>query len=344
MVETIERLIEQVAIHPRHSRAALFKQLLHSETYILNIGVPLRQKVARISRTDESFDIWADKDPETGGVWVPVFVARDTLSQYVSSKELEAPAGKEFLWMELAAGQVFSLLRGVGCFAGLSLYLDPQRSIPLSWADVKSLADGRIPHDDPRIYESPIKRLVLPAGIKLAFGHLSIGGSHGKLLYLPEAGHIKSDDIRQLVQVDLGSEGTVWVACKHFLQMIRHFKGSLGGETGNYFELLLESLVRFEMYGEAEALCEWLGHKGYESFSMVSMAAIYGKTSRYEECVTLCRRGIEKYPTESAFLYNEIMALTGLNRLEEALDRLSWSLERFPEDAKLLSLRRSPTL
>lgn len=339
MVETIEHLIEQVAVHPKHSRSALFKQLLHSETYILNIGVPLRQNVARISRSEESFDIWADKDAETGGVWVPVFVARDTLSQYVSSKDLQAPAGKEFLWMELAAGQVFSLLRGVGCFAGLSLYLDPQRSIPLSWSDVKSLAEGRIPHDDPKVYESPIKRLVLPAGIKLTFGHLSLGGANGKLLYLPEAGHFKSEDIRKLVQLDLGSQGTVWIACRHFLQMIRHFKGNLGSPVGNYFELLLESMVRFEMYGEAEALCEWLSQKGYESFSWVSLAAIYGKTSRFEECVTLCRRGFEKYREETAFLYNEVMALTGLGRGADALERLNWALERFPQDAKLLSLR-----
>src|SRR5947209_770275 len=111
MVETLEHAIRQASDHPRHSRAPLYRELLRSETFLLTVDKPLTQEqVTRVTRGDESFPIWADKDAELGGVWVPVFAARDAVADFVSARRLNAPKGKEFLWMGHKPGAIFGLL------------------------------------------------------------------------------------------------------------------------------------------------------------------------------------------------------------------------------------------
>ena len=86
-------------------------------------------------------------------------------------------------------GAVFGILRGVRCFAGLNLYLDERRSVHIPWADVRALAEGRLPSDESELYELPVARLVLPVGVKLAFGSVRLGSEEHKLLFVPQAGH-----------------------------------------------------------------------------------------------------------------------------------------------------------
>lgn len=335
MVETLEYLILQAADHPKRSRAALYKELLRSDTFILNLGKPIdAERVTRVTRSTESFAIWADKDPEMGGIWVPVFAARDTVADYVAAKGLKAPLGQEFLWMEHGPGEVFSLLRGVDCFAGLTLYLNDHCSVSLPWSAVKALSDGRLPKDEPEIYELPFEKLSIPSGVRLAFGKVAAG----KLLCLPQAGHFKADDARKLVKLELGEQGTALIACRHFLQVLKYIKNTQHGDATKYFEDILHSLVGFEMYGEAEALCEWLTHHGSEAFAWVYLAGIYGKTGKLEDCAQLCRRGAAKYPEEKAFYVNETRALFGLGRIEQARQALTAALAKFPDDPVLLKL------
>src|ERR1700758_305580 len=173
MVESLEHLLRRASLNPFASRAPLFKELLRSETYLLTVDAPLLGgETKRVTRADASFPVWADKDAELGGVWVPVFPARDRVREFVAARGLVAPKGKEFLWMGHMPGQVFALVRGVRRFAGLKLYLDRDSSVEVSWPEARALAEGRMPAEGPALHELPLERLVIPAGALLSFGKL----------------------------------------------------------------------------------------------------------------------------------------------------------------------------
>lgn len=338
MVETLEHLIRQVAEHPRLGRAALYKELLRSETYLLTVDKPIeRESVTRVTPADDSFPVWADQDPEMGGVWVPVFPARDSVSSYVSSRRLEPPSGKEFLWMGHKPGAIFGILSGVRCFAGLMLYLDENRRVEIPWSDVKALAEGRLPSDDAEIFELPVPRLVLPVGARLAFGRLTLGGRDHRLLFLPEAGRFKPEDARKLVRLPLGEEGHALTPCRHFLQILRFVRGGQE-ESDRYVEDLLCALIGFQMYGEAEALCEWIEEKGGELYSTVALAAIYARTGRLTECAELCERALRSHPAEKGLALNGARALIRLGQRARAAGLLKAALEASGPDAALEQL------
>ena len=338
MVETLEFMIRQCAEHPRHARAGLFKELLRSETFLLTVDQPLTtQQVTRVTRANETLPVWADKDPELGGVWVPVFPSRDAVSAYVAKRKLKAPKGQEFLWMGHEPGAVFALLRGVPCFAGLRLFLDPTSGVDVSWSEVRSLSEGRVPGDQPELYDLPVAKLVLPKGVKLAFGTVDAGPEEprGKLLCLPEAGSFKLEDARKLVRLPM-ADGPVWMACRHFLQVLRFLrKSSTGKESQRYVEDLLCSLMHFQMFGEAEALAEWIVSKGGEVYGWLALAAVYTRTGRLSDCADLCERAFLKHPEETAFPINGAKALLKLNKRAAAKAMLENALKRLPSNAQL---------
>ncbi len=341
MVETLEHLIQHAAEHPKASRVSLYKELLRSETFLLSLDAPLdEEESTRVLSGEETFSIWADKDPELGGVWVPMFPARDAVARFVARKGLRAPKGREYLWMGHAPGAAFRLLRGVRCFAGLRLYLDDDAQLGVPWSAVKALSEGRLPAEEPELYELPVAKLTLPAGARAAFGRVDAGPGehHGRLLCLPELGRFRAEDIRKLVRLEYGEEGTVWMACRHFLQILRARGAASDAESARYVSDLLRSFVGFEMYGEAEALCDWLVREGNESYAWKCLAAIQLMIGRHEECAALCRGGAAKYPEEKAFSVHGARALAALGRSEEALRVVAAGLAKFPGDASLTEL------
>ncbi|MBI3288606.1 MAG: hypothetical protein HYZ74_03705, partial [Elusimicrobia bacterium] len=300
-------------------------------------------EVKRVTKSDASFPVWADKDPELGGVWVPMFPARDRVRDFVATRRLKTPRGKEFLWMGHMPGQVFGLLRGVHRFAGVRLHLEPGVFVSLPWPEVRALSDGRAVDEGPRRHELPLDRLVIPAGARLSFGRLKPWPGEDKpiLLCVPQAGRFTPEDLRRVVRLPLG-ETHAWVPCRHFLQILRYIK-SLGGGGERYVEDLFASLMAFEMYGEAEALCEWLEHRGHEAYAWLGLSALYGRSGRMEECAELCGRAAAKYPSEKSFHLNGIRALIALNRLEEASRRAAAAVALFPDDPTLIKLARELT-
>jgi len=378
VVETLEYLIQQAADHPRHPRGSLYRELLRSQTFLLGVDQPLSDgSEVRVTRQSRDFAVWADRDPEMGGVWVPVFPARDDVGEYVRERRLRAPRGKEFVWMEHQPGEVFHLLRGVRYFAGLRLTLEPGIQIPIPWSLVRALGAGRAPEDAPELYELPVARLTIPEGVPIAYGRADLGGGEGegKLLCLPAAGHFAAEDLRKLVRLDLGRAGVVWMVCRHFLQVLRYLQ-SLGGDpgaaapegaghppsaegagagrkdirpagtggtsdaagAGRYLPDILRSLIGFEMYGEAESLCDWLARKGDEAFAWVCQAVILGKTGRLRECAEFCRKAAAKYPAELSFRVNGVRALAALGQAEEARKSAVEALKDFPGDEALTAL------
>lgn len=347
MVENLEHLLRRAAQSPRAPRAALYRELLRSETYLLTVDEPIAQgEVKRVTRADASFPVWADKDPELGGVWVPVFPARDRVREFVAARKLRAPRGKEFLWMGHMPGQVFSLLRGVRRFAGVRLFLDRESTVDLNWGEAAALAEGRMPADAPALFELPVDRLIIPAGARLSFGRLPPwdGEASPKLLLMPEAGKFRPEDARRLVRLPLGEGRYAWTPCRHFLQILRRLR-ALGTEGSERFvEALLASQIAFQMYGESEALCDWLIARGQEVYAWLGLAAIYGRTSRFEDCAALCGRAVVKYPTERTFHVNGLRALIALGRREEAARRAETAVRLFPQDAVLAALSREASV
>ncbi len=339
MVENLEHLIRRAARDPRLPRTALFKELLRSETYLLTLDAPLEDgEVKRVTKPDSSFPVWADKDPELGGVWVPVFPARDRVRDFVAARRLKTPRGKEFLWMGHMPGQVFGLLRGVSRFAGIRLHLEPGVFVSIPWTEVRTLSEGRAVDEGPKRYELPLERLVIPAGARLSFGKLKPWEGEEKpvLLLMPDAGKFNPEELRRLVRLPLG-DSHVWTPCRHLLQIMRRVK-TLGGEAGRHLEDLFAALMSFEMYGEAEALCEWLQDRGHEAYAWLGLSAVYGRTGRMQDCAELCRRGAAKYPAERAFHLNGVRALTALGLTAEAASRAAEAVRRFPEDAVIAKL------
>lgn len=341
MVENLEHLLRRAARAPRASRAPLYRELLRSETYLLTVDEPLAEgEIKRVTRADASFPVWADKDPELGGVWVPVFPARDRVREFVAQRRLRAPKGKEFLWMGHMPGQVFSLLRGVRRFAGLRLFLDRETCVDINWPEAAALSEGRTPSDAPTLFELPIDRLVIPAGEKLSFGRLAPwdGEPAPTLLTMPAAGHFRPEDVRRLVRLPLGEGRHAWTPCRHFLQILRRLRGLKCVGSEHFVEGLLTSQVAFHMYGEAEALCDWLIARDQEACAWLGLAAIYGRTGRYEDCAALCGRAVVKYPNERAFHVNGLRALIALGRRAEASRRAEAAVRLFPSDAVLAEL------
>ena len=339
MVETLEYLIQQAADHPRHPRGGLYRELLRSQTFLLCVDQPLPDGAeVRVTRKAQDFAVWADRDPELGGVWVPVFPARDDVGAFVRERRLRAPGGKEFVWMEHQPGEVFRLLRGVRYFAGLRLTLEPGTQVPVPWSLVRSLCEGRVPADEPELYELPVARLAIPEGVRVAYGRIDLGRAEGegKLLCLPAAGHFAAEDLRKLVKLDLGRNGVVWMVCRHFLQILRYLQ-SLGG-TDRHLQDILRSLIGFQMYGEAESLCDWLARKGDEAFAWVCQAAILGKTGRLRECAEFCRKAAAKYPAERSFRVNGARALAASGQKEEARQFAAEGLKDFPGEPALSAL------
>jgi tetratricopeptide (TPR) repeat protein len=338
MVETLEHFIRQAADHPRHGRAHLYKELLRSETYLLTLDEPIKEEqTTRVSKANDTFPIWADKDAELGGVWVPVFPSRDSVASFVTTRRLKAPRGKEFLWMGHKPGAVFGMLKAVKCFAGIRLHLSSESHVSLGWSEVKTLAEGQVPEDAPELYEMPLAKLSLPMGMRLLFGKIDAGPQdhRAKLMCLPEAGHFTPDDARRLVRLPMSS-GPVWMPCRHFLQILKFLGASTDDAPDGHIEDLLLSMIGFQMYGEAEALAEWLLKEKDEPCAWTALGAIYARTGRFEDLALFCRRALARHPEEKAFALTGAKALAKLGRYGDARHMLEAALERFPGDAKVL--------
>lgn len=337
MVETLEYLIQQAAEHPRHPRGALYRELLRSQTFLLCVGKPMENPdEVRVAKGPQDFAVWVDRDPELGGVWVPLFPASDDVERFVRTRRLRPPKGKDFLWLEHQPGDVFRLLRAVRHFSGMRLHVEPQTYVPVPWSLVKSLSAGRVPSDAPELYELPIERLAIPEGTSITYGRIPLGeAGQGKLLCLPAAGHFGAEDMRKLVKLDMGQHGVVWMACRHFLQVVRYLHSQDGGDKKRHSEDILRALMGFEMYGEAENLCEWLARKGEELFAWKCLVAVWLKIGRLSECVDFCRQAAAKYPQERSFWIHGARALLILEKVGEARAFAAEGLKALPGDKTL---------
>jgi hypothetical protein len=150
MIEILEHRIGQALSHPALPRAPLYKEIVRSEICFLGVG-PLNGKLAsvKIWRRNDAIPVWADRDPRTGGFWIPVFCAPKDAAEYVFRSHLHPPSGQEFFWMSQKAQTAFVLLCHLNGFAGVCLYAGGPSGLTLGAPLVKEMAAGHIPTDSP---------------------------------------------------------------------------------------------------------------------------------------------------------------------------------------------------
>ena len=343
MDQTWDHLFRQAKLEPAARRESLYRLLLSKTTYVIHVA-PAGQPAGELrSKPDDAISVWAHRDPEFGGVWVPVFTSREKLARYVGEREPSAPAGQEFCWMEHEPGRVWGLVESVDCFAGVHLDPAADDGLAVSWPEVNALSEGRVPREGPSRYELPMGRIDLPRGTRVALAPMDpeLTGSGGLQAFFPDGGAPEPGDLRSLVALHLGPEtadedDAAWTPCRHFALALKRWVEA-GMDSSRYADALVRCLMAFEMYGEAEALCKWLSRQaGNEAIAWVFLSAIYGRTGRLDSCTKLCERGIRRYARERAFYLNQARAYSQLDDRRAARESARRGLAHFPNDSALL--------
>ncbi|MFH1723119.1 MAG: hypothetical protein ABII00_00710 [Elusimicrobiota bacterium] len=334
------RLIREVCRRPLGSRLRLCEGMMQSPTYLLQAGdQPLGDAEVRSVKGTGGLSVWAESDASLGGVWVPLFTGHEQASAYVSRQDLRPPEGRRFQWVRHEPGQVYEVLQGIPCFAGV--WLDPgaQSRVRLDWAEVNALSERRLPADIPVLYTLPVDGYRLPEGTRCRIGHLDerVFGFQGRQVIFPEAGDLELQDFRKLVQVDLDEDETAWAPCRHFVAFLRRVVA--GGKAGarRHEHALVQSLIAFEMYGEAEAFCSRLaGEDGRASYALAQLSLIFRRSGRLESCIEVCRNGLREHPAEPMLYRNLVLSHAQMENLEEAREVARRGLRWFPDDATLI--------
>lgn len=339
---TWDHLVRQAKLEPAARREPMYRQLLSKPTYVVHVGPAGRPEMEMTSDPGEEFSVWADQDPAFGGVWIPLFSSPEAVARYVESRRLKPPKGQEFYWMAHQPGRVFGLVESIDCFAGIRLDPGMDSGVSILWSEANALSEGRVPPEAPFRFELPVPELRLPKSAKVAISPMDkeLTGNEGQQAIFPDIGEPELEDLRALVALKIGPEHedgdeVAWAPCRHFALAL---KGWLENERsgGQYGEALIRSLMGFEMYGEAEALCGWLGEQeGNEAFAWVFLTAIYGRTGRLESCAELCEKGMDKYKKERAFYLNQARAYAQLDDRDAAQKSARRGLAQFPGDAAL---------
>ncbi|MBI4424985.1 MAG: hypothetical protein HY554_14730 [Elusimicrobia bacterium] len=340
---TWDHLIRRARLEPAAGREPLYRRLLSQPTYVIHIGPAGRPDVELRSRPNDTFSLWVDQDAAFGGLWVPVFSSAEAVARYVAARGVSAPRGQELYWMAHDAGKVYGLLQAVDCFSGIRLDPGADAGVAVGWPEVNALSEGRVPGEAPFRYELPLTQLRIPRGARVAVAKMdpALTGSEGLQAQFPDAGEPEPEELRYWVALKLGPENeardeTVWAPCRHFSLALRGWLESENAHAGAYADALVRCLMGFEMYGEAEALCDWLSRQdGNEAYAWVFLSAIYGRTGRLDSCAKLCEKGMWKYRKERAFYLNQARAFAQLDDRLAAQEAARRGLAEFPGDAAL---------
>ena len=343
MDETWDHLFRKARLEPAAPRENLYRRLLSRATYLVHVAPAGLPAMERRWKADEEFSIWADQDPDFGGVWVPVFTSPEKVARYIQAREVAAPAGQDLYWMSHEPGRAWGMLETIDCFAGIRLDPGLDGGLAISWPEVNVLSEGRVPCEAPFRYELPMNQLRLPGGARVAFAPMDpeLTGSEGLQAVFPDVGRPEPEDLRSLVALNIDpevadGEDTAWAPCRHLALALKRWVESGRGASA-YVEALVKCLIAFEMYGEAEAVCNWLGEQeGNEAFAWVFLSAIYGRTGRLDSCAKLCEKGIRRYSKERAFYLNQARAYSQLDDRTAARNSARRGLLQFPNDTVLL--------
>lgn len=282
---------------------------------------------------DDRLDVWADRDPVLGGVWVPVFSDPVRAEAFLGS--VATPDSRSLRCASGLAHELFTALLEVPRFGGVRL--DPEKggAARLERREVSVLADGLLPSEAPSLHtiEGPTMRL--PEGIPCRFGEADPSyGPSGRRAVFPTVPGLTLHDFRSLVELDLGGR-PAWVPCRNFAAALRKALEA-GQESAPLEEALVEALVAFGMFGEAEALLTvLLEGVGRRHWALGHLGRVLRRGGRLKDCVVHCEAALDEAPDESRLYRSLTLAHAELEDLEAAREAARRGIGRFPEDSTL---------
>ncbi|MBI5596548.1 MAG: tetratricopeptide repeat protein [Elusimicrobia bacterium] len=281
----------------------------------------------------ENIEVWADKDPVLGGLWIPVFSAKPAAEAFAA--KMARPGERSLKAVSGPAAELFGAILEVPRFAGVKVDPSARSSARLERAEVALLAAGAVPSEAPVLHALGGVRVSLPDGIPCRFGEADPSfGPPGRRALFPAAPGLTLQDFRSLVELDL-SGTTAWVPCRNFAAALASAPCEKGRRS-EVDETLVEALIAFGMLGEAEALCARAAPEaGREGWAAGHLGRVLRRAGRLDECIAHCRASIPLYPDESRLHRSLTLALAELEDLEAARDAARAGLERFPEDTAL---------
>lgn len=281
--------------------------------------------------------LWAEPDRRGEGIWVPVFSGSEGVSEYAERESSSLPCGRHLQWMRHKPGQLFGLLQSIPCFAGIYLHGDEGGRVRIDWPEVQSLSEKRVPADAPVLYALPVESYTLPEGTKCLWGDLDGFADRlsGKQVIFPQAEKPDLQDFRRLVRLNLEGEDPVWTPCRHFVSAARRFMEDRPEDAALHLDVLVRSLVRFEMFGEAEGVCRGLVDGRHAAFAMTTLSQVLKRIGRLEDCIEVCREGLGRFPEERLFYVNQALAHAQMEDLELARNVAKKGAELFPADPAL---------
>lgn len=278
-------------------------------------------------------DVWADRDPVLGGVWVPVFTDSARAEAFLG--DVSTPDGRTLRCASGLAHELFSALLEVPRFGGVRL--DPQQSgaARLERREVSVLADGLLPEEAPSLHALQGAPMALPEGIPCRFGEADPSyGPSGRRAVFPTVPGLTLHDFRSLVELDLGGS-PAWVPCRNLVSALRKALDS-AEDPAALEESLVEALVGFGMYGEAEALlAHLLEGEGRRHWALGHLGRVLRRAGRLKECVQHCEAALDEAPDESRLYRSLTLAHAELEEMSEARDAARRGLAHFPEDPTL---------
>lgn len=323
MAAELSRLCDEARRRPLAPRKELHTLLRGAEVSVL----------AASQSAEGRLDVWADRDPVLGGVWVPVFTDPERAESFLGG--VKTPDERPLRRASGLAHELFSALLEVPRFAGVRLDPEPSGAARLERHDVAVLADGLLPSEAPALHALQGPPMRLPEGIPCRFGEADPSyGPAGRRAVFPSAPGLTLHDFRCLVELDLGG-APAWVPCRNLVSALsKALEGS--GEPEALEESLVESLVGFGMFGEAEALLgALLEGSARRHWALGHMARVLRRAGRLKDCVAYCEAALDEAPDESRLYRALTLAHAELEELAEARDAARRGLARFPQDETL---------
>ncbi len=328
----LEDTVRSAAEDPLASRQSMYEALLASPTYLLHAEEKGSGTKQNGSLDASELNLWAEADSDLGGIWVPLFSTPEAAARYAETIESD----ECLRWVSQEPGSVYRLLAAIPRIAGVRLDPPGKEVAGLEWGELQALAQGEIPEEGPHLYEFPDGPYRMPDGLRGRFGKLEASrvGFDGRQVVFPDDAPLALEDFRRWVRLTLDDGEDAWTPCRHFAALLRRL-----AERDRCPELeaeLISSLIEFEMYGDAEAVCARLVvEPGRAGFALGHLARVYRRSGRIEGCLRICEEGLQDFPEEAALYHNLVLGRAELEDLKGARKAARGGLEHFPDDEML---------
>ncbi|MBI3298395.1 MAG: tetratricopeptide repeat protein [Elusimicrobia bacterium] len=278
----------------------------------------------------EYLELWADRDPVLGGLWIPVFSDLGLAKDFATGAR--RPAGPALQPVNGPAVELFRAALLVPCFAGLRLDPIKEGSTRLERHDVFALADGLCPNEAPDIhlFEEPL--VGMPEETLCRFGEADPSyGPDGRRAVFPGAPGLSMHDFRCLSPLELGGEAA-WVPCRNLAAAL----ASAPDGAPERDDCLMELMVSFGMLGEAEVLCRKLrAEPARRPWALGQLGRVLRRAGRLAESIAHCRAALEEAPGEARLYRSLALAHAELDEMEEAAAVARRGLAVFPDEPTL---------